>query len=196
MNTNSMSSALRKLSDQELKLHWRVEALCGTIEAKHAQLVASDIGAAYRQVHHEYYQLATGSADAATRLEALKRLVFLSWQLLVEPAIYSGLSYYDEVLVRDSYALLDAYLTSNQSFDSELFWMLHSYATWYDDDLLPRVTGLRLPALTAFIAAKDPEVYLVPERQLPAHTMDHRGRMGLYWRSRQVEMADYRLPGQ
>ena len=78
VNTNTMPSALRKLSDQELELYQRVEALCGTIEAKHAQLVASDIGEAYRQVHHEYYQVATGSADVATRLEALKRLVFLS----------------------------------------------------------------------------------------------------------------------
>lgn len=193
---SNMTPTLRDLSDLELALYQRVIALSGIIEAKREQLDASDIGASYLQVHCEYVRLATGAASATTRLEALKRLVFLSWYMFAEPDIYSGLSYLDEDVIKDSYTLLDTYLGDTPRLDPELYWMLHSYASWWNDGLLSDITGLPLPALTSFIAATESELYLVPEHQLSTGIMDHRGQMGLYWRSRQVEVTDYHLPGQ
>ena len=192
MSTSNMSPDLRNLSDTELALYQRVIALSGTVEARREQLDVSDIGASYLQVHWEYVRLATGAANAAVRLEALKRLAFLSWYMFAEPAIYSGLSYADKNLTQASYLLLDSYLGTTPCPDPELYWMLCTYATWWDNDLLSASTSLSLPALTSFVAAKEPGLYLVPEHQLPAHTMDHRGQMGLYWRSRQVEITDHR----
>lgn len=184
-----MTPTLRDLSDLELALCRRVEAIQGTIEVRREQLDASDIGAAYLQIHREYLRLATGAANA-TKLEALKRLVFLSWYMFTEPDIYSGLNYWDEQLIQESYTLLDSYLEATACADPEFYWMLYTYASWWNDDALLAITGLPLPTLTSFVAATEPERFLVPEQQLPAHTMDHRGQMGLYWRSRQVEITD------
>jgi len=184
-----MNLDLRILSNLELELCQQVSTFSGTIEAKHEQLEASDIGATYLQIHWAYVRLATDAA-APIKLEALKRLAFLSWHMFVGPAIYSGLNYTDEQVMRDSYGLLDAYVSATASPDPELHWMLYTYATWWDGGLLTAITGLPLPALTSFVAATDPDLYLVPERQLPAGAMARRGQMGLYWRSRQVEITD------
>ncbi|RZL14703.1 MAG: hypothetical protein EOO62_04740 [Hymenobacter sp.] len=190
------ASSLHELSDQELALYQRVASLVGTIEDKHEQLVASSIGDSYLQVHRAYLQLAAESPSAATRLEALKRLVFLNWYLMTEPDIYSGLSYYDPDLMRASFTLLEAYLATTSPLDPELHWMLSHYAAFWDDDLLSAITGRPLPVLSAFIAAKDPRVYLAPQGQLPPGAMASRGQMGLYWQSLGVESRHGPAPRQ
>lgn len=183
MPITTSDSTLRSLADQELALYHRVQALAGTIDAIHEQLIISNISEEYLQVHRTYLHLAAAAPAAATRLEALKRLVFLAWYSMNEPAFNSGLGYYDPDLQRSSYALLEAHLATTAPLDPELHWMLVHYAAFWDDDLLPAITGLPLSTISAFIAAKDPAVYLVPERQLPPGTMAHRGQLGLYWQS-------------
>lgn len=178
MSTITTSSTLRELSDQELALCQRVE----TLDNNHAQwqLNLRVIGAEYTYVQRTYARLATDAADAGTRLEALKRLVFLSWygNELVEPDFISGLSYPEATVVQDSYALLDAYLTSTPP-DLELRWMLAFYSSW--EEFIPAFTDPNLPALTAFVAGVDHTVLHVPKGQLPPGAMAHRGQMGQYW---------------
>lgn len=180
---------LHELSDRELALYQRVISLVGTIEDKKEQLERSVIGDNYLQIHCEYLALATTAAEATVKMEVLKRLVFLSWYAMTEPAIYSGLSYWDPALMRDSYALLEAHLAATAPLDPELHWMLSHYAAFWDDGLLLAAAGLPLPALSAFIAAKDPQVYLAPQGQLPPGTMSNRGQMGKYWQSLGVEQT-------
>ena len=189
MPSTTSVPTLRSLADQELALCHHVQALAGTIDARHEQLIVSTISAEYLQVHRAYLHLAAHAPADATRLEALKRLIFLAWYSLNEPPFNSGLNYYDPDLQRSSYALLEVHLATTAPLDRELRWMLDHYAAFWDDNLLPAITGLPLPTISAFIAAKNPAVYLVPERQLPPGTMAHRGQLGLYWQSLGVEQT-------
>lgn len=159
--------------------------MCQRVEAlnnndTHWQLDLRIIGAEYMYLQRTYARLATAAADAGTRLEALKRLVFLSWygNELVEADFVSGLSYPDAAVVQDSYALLDAYLASTPP-DLELRWMLAFYSSW--KDFIPAFIDPDLPALAAFVAGIDHTVLHVPKGQLPPGAMAHRGQMGQYW---------------
>lgn len=195
MSINNDALTLDQLSDQEFELCKRVATLSGTIEARQEQLQLSGIGKNYQSIHYEYLALAAHAADASTRLEALKRVVFLSWygNEMVEPDFFSGLAYVDSSLIRASYKQLDYYL-AEYTADPEMQWMLSFYSSWHD--FIPAFSDVTLPYLLAFVAAVDHTVLHVPKCQLPAHTMDHRGQMGLYWQSMGVENISAPSPSQ
>jgi hypothetical protein len=173
-----LPTTLAALAAREHALCTYTDSLTGTLEVKMQQLEEAGIFAAYAEIYTEYLIAYQATMDDSEKLEALKRLAFLSWYGLLEPSFISGIGELSETGIRTTYAWLDEHLR-RQELDDELHWMLSFYASW-DFLLLPFIEP-QLPSLTAFIEGVDPTVGHVPAHPSPWLAMDNRGQMGLYW---------------
>jgi hypothetical protein len=131
----------------------------------------------YKAIHREYLRIFQEEEDESTRLEALKRLVFLNWNLIVETDWLTGIDDLDEAVILESYTILNNYMKQGK-FDVEFSWMLSHYAVW-DYAILQFVEG-KLPELAQFVQTIDEFKKKFP-KELPAGTFDNRGQMGIYW---------------
>ncbi|OOQ57533.1 hypothetical protein [Mucilaginibacter pedocola] len=173
-----MTLTLAALSDNEYEIYKRTQ-----------QQLNSNVGAEgdlqddklildnYKAIHRYYLRIFYEAQDEATKLEALKRLVFLNWNLIVETDWLTGIDALDELVINEAYSILERYMEEGK-FDVELSWMLSHYAVW-DYAILQYAEG-KLPALTRFVETIEKNKKKFP-RQLPAGTFDNRGQMGIYW---------------
>lgn len=138
----------------------------------------------YRDIHRSYLDLYLRSTDEATKLEILKRLIFLNWYALVEPSCNTGIEDLDKMTILESYSILDQYL-AEERIGTEFRWMLSYYSSW--DYTILAFSENRLEKLTAFVKTVDTSVSSFPWNQLPKGVMDNRGQMGIYWISCSVE---------
>jgi len=184
MQLSSSQTTLATLAAREHALCTYTASLRGTLEAKMQQLEEAGVFAAYDEIYTEYLVVYQATAEVAEKLEALKRLVFLSWYGLLEPSFISGIGAMSEAGIRTTYVWLDEYLRRPE-LDAELHWMLSFYASW--EYLLPPFSEPQLPALAAFVAGVAPTVGHVPAHPWPWPAMDNRGQMGHYWQSIRYE---------
>jgi len=176
--------SLDNLSQQELALYNYAESLNGDMDQMDEQLQEQGIFDQYRNIHKSYLDLFLGMESEESKLEVLKRLIFLNWYALVEPCCYTGIRDLNQSVVSESYAILNDYIIYNK-MDKEFTWMLSYYSCW-DFTILP-FSENRLDALTTFVKAVDTTILYAPKKQLPRGAMDNRGQMGVYWISCSVE---------
>jgi hypothetical protein len=131
----------------------------------------------YKAIHREYLRIFQEAEDAATKLEALKRLVFLNWNLIVETDWLTGIDDLDEAVIMEAYTILNDYMTQGK-FDPEFTWMLSHYAVW--DYAILQFVEDKLFELTQFVKTIDISRKKFP-KGLPAGTFENRGQMGIYW---------------
>jgi hypothetical protein len=131
----------------------------------------------YKAIHREYLRIFHEAEDEATKLEALKRLVFLNWNLIVETDWLTGIDDLDEAAILESYTILNDYMTQGK-FDTEFTWMLSHYAVW--DYAILQFVEDKLFELTQFVKTIDISRKKFP-KELPAGAFENRGQMGIYW---------------
>jgi hypothetical protein len=180
-----MKTTIDSLSNQELELYNYTVSLqemtdMDDIEKK---LKEGGIFRQYQRIHKSYLDLFFSTAHEETKLEILKRLIFLNWYAIVEPPWLSGIQDLDRSTVFKSFSILNDYLTNNK-IDKEFKWMLSYYSSW-NFVMLPFSASLN--ALTKFVKEVDTSILHVPKKELPKGTMDNRGQMGMYWISCSVE---------
>lgn len=172
-----MKITIDSLSIQELKLYNYTDSLKGTMDQMEKQLQARGIFDQYREIHKSYLDLFFNTENEETKLEILKRLVFLNWYGIIEPSCFTGIQDLDSSIIFESYSILNEYLIDNK-IDKEFKWMLSYYSSW-DFAILP-FSENNLSALTKFVKEVDTTILACPKKQLPKGTMDNRGQMGLY----------------
>ena len=131
----------------------------------------------YKAIHREYLRIFYEAEDEATKLEALKRLVFLNWNLIVETDWLTGIDDLDEAVILEAYTILNNYMTQGK-FDTEFTWMLSHYVVW--DYAILQFVEDKLFELTQFVKTIDISKKKFPQ-ELPAGTFENRGQMGIYW---------------
>jgi hypothetical protein len=179
-----MKTAIDNLSDEELKLYSYANSLDGTMDGNTQQLAESGTFDKYRRAHRSYCDLFLNSDDDESKLEILKRLIFLNWYSMVEPSCYTGIENLDHSIVFESYSILNDYLAGDK-IDAEFKWMLSYYSSW--DYIILEFSEYKLAALTKFVKEVDCSVLHAPKNQLLKATMANRGQMGIYWISCSVE---------
>ncbi|MBT2564418.1 hypothetical protein J7E50_19725 [Pedobacter sp. ISL-68] len=179
-----MKTTIDSLSSQELELYNYTGSLKGTIDQMEEQLQGHGIYDQYRNIHNSYFDLFFNTDNQETKLEILKRLVFLNWYGIIEPSYFTGIQELDNSIILESFTILNEYLLSNK-IDEEFKWMLSYYSSW-DFSILP-FSENNLSALTKFVEEVDTTVLACPKKQLPKGTMDNRGQMGIYWKVCLVE---------
>jgi hypothetical protein len=115
--------------------------------------------------------------DEGSRLEALKRAVFLVWYSAVEPPMLSGISELPESAVRAALEELER-ACREAAIDDEMRWMLAWYHSVGDLALL-RTPGL--PSVEALVAEEDPLAW--EDAETGDGRMKERGLLGRYWSS-------------
>jgi len=179
-----MLATIESLSTRELELYNYTLTLAGSMDSMDEQLQKHGIFDQYRNIHKRYLNLFFNTEPEETKLEILKRLIFLNWYALVEPSCYTGILELDHSTVVTSYSILNEYLVGNK-IDKEFKWMLSHYSSW-DFTILP-FSEDGLIALTTFVKEVDTTVLSAPKKEIPKGTMDNRGQMGIYWMSCSVE---------
>lgn len=108
-------------------------------------------------------------------MEALKRAVFLSCYLCIEPACYTGLNDLNPEAVSKTMSCLNEYLLNGMA-DAELKWMLRYYSVW--DFVFDKY--LHLEAIGDLLKTHSgPDLPETIDRTI----MEKRGQMGQYWNS-------------
>ena len=181
-----MDYSLDNLSALELKLY---NSIPNNWNFGDNQLEVDGTFDKYRKIHEDYFQLLTNTSDEIIKLEALKRLIFLSWYSYTEPSIFTGIESLNNEIMFNSYSILNDYIRADK-LDEELEWMLKFYASW--DWAILDFSENRLSELIKFVKTVDTSISTYPKRQLPQGIMSNRGQMGLYWSSMQVEIEDNR----
>ncbi|WP_431293965.1 hypothetical protein [Pedobacter sp. P26] len=182
-----MEMTIDSLSNQELELYNYTGSLKGTIDQMEEQLQERGIYDKYKNIHKIYLDLFFNTENEETKLEILKRLIFLNWYAQVEPGCYKGIQDLDHTVVFESYSILNEYLIDNK-IDKEFTWMLSYYSSW-NFAILP-FSENNLNALTRFVKEVHTAVLSCPKKQLPKGSMDNRGQMGIYWISCSVEITE------
>lgn len=180
-----MKLSLNNLSDKEMQLYSATISLNGTMEEMEQQLIGNGIFDQYKEVHRQYLELCNETTEFQIKLECIKRLIFLHWYSLSEPNCYTGIQNLDNAIILNSYELLNNFIKHNK-LDEELSWMLSYYSTW-EWVILP-FSENNLTELTKFVKGVDGSILNVPENRLPKGSMDNRGQMGIYYKSRRVEI--------
>ncbi len=173
-----VDDSLKKLSDAEHVLYEEVISRLG-------EDALGKVTDKYKNLHIQYLELYDDSSDPEVRLEALKRLIFLHWQSILEPIYLTGIGELDTKAVARAYQLLND-LIGSKGIDKEFKWMLSFYSSW--DYLLFMSIDPQLRSLVNFISSVDPSKPQLPKQQLPKGSMDNRGQMGIYWQSCSVEV--------
>ena len=180
-----MKTEIDMLSDKEVEICGYAESQSGTMDFVTEKFSVEGVFERYRNIHKSYLELYLRIDDESTKLEILKRLIFLNWYSLVEPSCYTGIENLDDVTVFESYSILNQYLI-NGKIDIEFKWMLSFYSSW--DYTILTFSENKLEALTAFVKGVDTSISNYPKNQLPKDGMDNRGQMGIYWIDMSVEI--------
>ena len=179
-----MKFTLDILSNNEYDLYKGISFQVGTFEHLTEQLTQNGTFDKYREIHRNYYELYITTADEATKLETLKRLIFLNWYSIIEPNCFTGIINLDDKIVFNSFSILNEYIRMSK-LDKEFIWMLSYYSCW-EWAILP-LSQNKLNELTNFVKNVDTSILYVPKHQLLRGIMDNRGQMGFYWKSCSVE---------
>jgi hypothetical protein len=115
--------------------------------------------------------------DPASRLEALKRALFIVWYGVVEPPCHSAIRELPERAIRDTFTELET-VVRRDGGDDELRWML----AWYVE-LAPWLFEVHAAGrvLAEFLGDVPPDAWRAAPPALAA--LMNRGQMGQYWRS-------------
>lgn len=184
--SKTMKAAIDYLSDKELELYKYVKSLEGTMNSRTRQLAEKGVFDQYRTIHKNYLDLFFHTDNDETKMEILKRLIFLNWYSLVEHSCYTGIEELDRSIIFHSYSILNNCLIGNDNeIDTEFKWMLSYYCSW--DYAILEFSKNRLETLTQFVKGVDGSISHAPKNQLPKGCMDGRGQMGIYWISCSVE---------
>ncbi|RWY47339.1 hypothetical protein [Mucilaginibacter gilvus] len=173
-----MTLPLLGLSDNELEIYKRTQFnLNSNVSTKGGWDDNKLILDNYKSIHLEYLKMFHESSDEDIKLEALKRLIFINWEAIVEPDWLTGIDDLDEAAVFESYSILNDYMEQGK-FDLEFTWMLSHYAVW-DYVFLPYVEN-KLFTLNQFVKTIDISRKKFPQ-ELPGDAFENRGQMGIYW---------------
>lgn len=121
--------SLAALANWETAVLASIRGATGSVEQKDAQITRSGMYAEYPAIFRTYIDLAQSADDPATRLEALKRAIFLAWYSVNALPVVSGIAELPETDVRDVMRELDAAIVAHRT-DDELRRML----LWYRDN--------------------------------------------------------------
>ena len=181
-----MEITIDSLSIQELELYNYTMSLQEMTDMDNIdkKLKEDGIFSQYRHIHKSYLDLFFNTEHKETKLEILKRLVFLNWYGIIEPSCFTGIQDLDSSIISESYSILNEYLVRNK-IDEEFKWMLSYYSSW-DFAILP-FSEDNLSALTKFVKEVDTTISACQKKQLPKGIMNNRGQMGLYWTSCSVK---------
>ncbi len=168
--------SLDALANWESAVLASIRGAKGTIEQRDAQITRSGMYAEYPAIIGAYIELAEASDKPETRLEALKRAVFLAWLSFNALSVESGISELSETTVRSLMQILDRALASGIG-DDELRAML----AWYRDTFgYPFEYFGPVRSLDPFIGdvtSNDARPMLATSR------FTERGQLGTYWSS-------------
>jgi hypothetical protein len=181
-----MEITIDSLSSQELELYNYTVSLqeMTDMDDIDKKLKEDGVFSQYRHIHKCYLDLFFNTEKEETKLEILKRLVFLNWYGIIEPGFFTGIKDLDSSIIFESYSILNEYLLSNK-IDKEFKWMLSYYCSW-DFAILP-FSENNLSALTKFVKEVDTSILHAPKKEVLKGAMDNRGQMGIYWKSCSVE---------
>lgn len=172
-----MTDRLRELSDKELSL-----GKTSVFNYAHdGESNAEAIDYQFADIHNAYLVLHDNSTDDAVRTEALKRLIFLNWYYMAEPAILTGMTELDEETMFASYQLLNDVIKAGK-LDDEFTWMLIFYSTW---NLILEFSEPDMPELTAFAKHYRWTARQPPQKAQLGNVMENRGQMGKFWNAQQ-----------
>ena len=175
-----MTLSLLTLSENELEIYKRTQRPLNSMVSTgndwdDSKLILDN----YQAIHQHYLRVFNRTVDEPLKLEALKRLVFLNWNMMVEPDWLTGIDDLDTQTIFESYSILNDYMIQGK-FDDEFTWMLSHYAVW--DYALLQFVKDKLFELTQFVETIDISRKKFPA-ELPAGTFANRGQMGIYWDS-------------
>lgn len=171
-----MPLTLDALAGWESAVLSSLRGAAGTPDERDAQITRSGLYGEYPAIIAGYHELLFHSENAATRLEALKRAVFLVWFSFVVPSVDSGISELAETVVREVLQALDRYLADGHG-DEELRAML----AWYRDTFAePFEFYGPVRSLDRFIRDVSNEE---ARRILAGSSFKARGQLGAYWSS-------------
>lgn len=181
-----MEITIDSLSNQELELYNYTVSLQEMTDMNNTskKLKEDGIFSQYRHIHKSYLDLFFNTESEETKLEILKRLVFLNWYGIIEPSCFTGIQDLDSSIISESYSILNEYLIRHK-IDIEFKWMLSYYCSW--DFAILTFSENNLCVLTKFVKEVDISILHAPKKALPKGTMDNRGQMGIYWTSCLVE---------
>jgi hypothetical protein len=169
--------SLAALANWETAVLSSIRGATGSIEEKDAQITRSGMYAEYPAIFSTYLDLLRSADDPATRLEALKRSVFLAWYSVNALPVVSGIAELPETDVREVMRELDSAMAGGR-VDEELRRMLR----WYRDTFgYPFEHFGPVRHLSDFL---DEEAGLnAGAADVPKSDSFHgRGQMGEYWR--------------
>ena len=173
-----MPATLKQLSDNEIQIfnecmHQQRNTGVRLVDTSSEWLFKD-----YESIHDEYLRLFEQSTDENIKLEALKRLIFLNWNGLLEDEYYTGIKSLNKQTIFNSYKALDFYIKENK-LNEELKEMLLFYSCW--DWLILDFSENKLESLSTFVKTVDPNGSFT-YKSLNRAAMDNRGRMGIYWK--------------
>src|SRR3954470_15442868 len=102
-----MALTLEAIAGWEAAVLASIRGASGTPDERDAQITRSGIYGEYPAIVGAYIELLELADNEATRLEALKRAVFLVWHSFVVPSVESGISELAETAVRSVMRDLD-----------------------------------------------------------------------------------------
>jgi hypothetical protein len=165
-----LAKQLDDLDKRENELLAMVGTLEGSIEERNILLQNLGVFEAYRRIHSHYAEIAYES------LEALKRGLFIQWYAMVEPSFCSGISDIEQEAGNSIISILNNQITQDGT-DPELHCMVSYYAGW--EGVFTRFHSN--VGLSTLLSNKPNYDYILD--QMKHFNLDHRGQMGLYWKS-------------
>ncbi|MFD2144296.1 hypothetical protein [Mucilaginibacter antarcticus] len=172
-----MTDTLRELSDKELTL-----GQTGVFSYVQTAIPTDDIDYAFADIHNAYLELHNRTLDQVFKTETLKRMVFLNWYYMAEPAMLTGMTDLDHETILASYQLLNDLIKAGE-LDEEFTWMLAFYSTW--GFVIMEFSEPNMPELTAFAEKYRWTVRQPPLKKQLGAVMENRGQMGKFWNALQ-----------
>ncbi len=183
-----MKEQLKSLSDQEIQILEGIHSNEGAIDPKRYDL-SQEIFTKYELIQKNYFDLFNNCQDEEIKNECLKRLIFLTWYSQVEPPFLSGIDNLNTDIYFEYYKILNERIALGK-LDNEFIWMLSLYSNNSWSWSILDFTRNTLLFLQEFITSIDDNISYVPIGTLPKGSMDNRGSMGIYFKSRGVETTN------
>jgi hypothetical protein len=169
-----MTLSLDALGYWELMVLTGVRRASGSFDERDAQITRSGLYGEYPAIVSAYVEVATLADNESTRLEALKRAVFLAWYACTAPSVESGISELPETIVRLVMDVLDKALAA-EKVDNEMRMML----AWYRDTFAAPFEHYG-PVRALDLAIRDVTSDDV-RRELDKAAFGGRGQLGIFW---------------
>lgn len=173
--------SLAALANWEAAVLASIRGATGSVAEKDAQITRSGMYAEYPTIFRAYIDLMHDADNPATRLEALKRAVFLAWYSFNALPVVSGIAELPESSVRDVMRELDAAIASQRA-DDELRRMLRVYRETFGYPF-EHFGPVRL--LDQFLD-EEPSTGEAPS-SAGAAAFEGRGQLGEFWRAMETK---------